>query len=167
MSGQQMPEVLAEMRATPSRRVAGLFSLLALACLLIYVVLTRPPEQPWQILLLGLGLGAFWVALKMYHATASAVLLTDQGLHDADGTLIVALADIRHVDRGFLAFKPSHGIVLRAATAGGAQWRPGLWWRIGTRIGIGGMTPAHQAKTMSRQLDELINTAENENTPQA
>ncbi len=36
------------------------------------------------------------------------------------------------------------------------EWRPGLWWRVGRRIGVGGMTPASQTKFMSEIIAAMI-----------
>ena len=146
--------------------MAGVAAMLLLAFLLIYVVLTAPPSPGWQVFILMLGAGAVWFAIQMYRATASSVVLTRDGLHDGDGTLIVNLADIRHVDRSFFAFKPSHGVILRTRGGLGFQWRPGLWWRLGTRVGIGGMTPRHHAKVLSDRLVVLMQEAANEIDPQ-
>ena len=100
--------------------------------------------------------GAFWCADAMRRGTASAVELTDNELRDADGTLIAAIADIESIDRGFFAFKPSNGFLIKTKTSNLRVWRPGLWWRVGRRIGIGGMTPGHQTKFMSEILAAMM-----------
>jgi hypothetical protein len=35
-------------------------------------------------------------------------------------------------------------------------WRPGMWWRVGRRIGVGGMTPAHQCKHISEIIAVIM-----------
>jgi hypothetical protein len=72
--------------------------------------------------------------------------------------VIAALGDIQSMDRGFFAFKPSNGFLLklRRGAGGPRVWRPGLWWRMGGRIGIGGMTPGNQTKFMSDVLAAMM-----------
>lgn len=84
--------------------------------------------------------------------------LTPTELRDGDGTVIARVADIEALDRGVFAFKPSNGFLLRTAagTQDGNVWRPGLWWRIGRRVGIGGMTPGSQTKFMSEIISAMM-----------
>ncbi|WP_370400840.1 hypothetical protein [Sulfitobacter sp. JB4-11] len=151
-------EVLATVRASAGRRLLGLVSLAVLGFLLIYIAFVRPPELIWQMFLIGVGAAALWMADAMRRATASRVELTPKGLRDGDGTVIAAIDDIEGMDRGFFAFKPSNGFLLklRAGTGEGRMWRPGLWWRMGRRIGIGGMTPGNQTKFMSDILAAMM-----------
>ena len=53
------------------------------------------------------------------------------------------------MDRGTFAFKPSNGFLLRTATKQPRLWKPGLYWRMGRRIGVGGITRAAEAKLMA------------------
>jgi hypothetical protein len=149
-------EVLAVARASAGRRILGLTSLAGLGVLLIYVAFASPPTLLWQVFLIGIGAGAIWVADAMRRATASWVELTQTGLRDADGTVIAHLADIEGLDRGFFAFKPSNGFLMKIRTKSSNHWRPGLWWRLGRRIGIGGMTPGNQTKYMAEALAVLM-----------
>lgn len=156
-------EVLATVRASAGRRFLGLVSLGLLGVLLIYIAFVRPPELIWQMFLIGVGGAALWMADAMRRATASMVELTPKGLRDGDGTVIAAIEDIQGMDRGFFAFKPSNGFLLklRAGAGDGRIWRPGLWWRMGRRIGVGGMTPGSQTKFMSDVLAAMMSEREN------
>ena len=58
----------------------------------------------------------------------------------------------RSVDRGLFAFKPSNGFVVVLSQGGWRGWAPGLWWRLGRRLGVGGVTSAAQAKAMAEIL---------------
>lgn len=151
-------EVLATVRASAGRRFLGLTSLGLLGVLLLYIAFSRPPEIGWQVFLLTVGGLSIWGAEAMRRATASAVELTPLVLRDADGTLIARIEDIEGLDRGFFAFKPSNGFLMKTGDAPGRVWRPGLWWRVGRRIGVGGMTPASQTKYMSEVLATLMAT---------
>ena len=154
-------EVLAVARASTGRRILGLTSLGLLGVLLIYIAFVRPPSLGWQVFLIALGAASLWLTDRMRKSTASWIELTPTELRDGDGTVIARVADIQTMDRGVFAFKPSNGFLLK--TAGASQdapraWRPGLWWRTGRRIGIGGMTPGSQTKFMSEVLSAMMAT---------
>lgn len=156
-------EVLAEMRATPSRRIIGAVAMGGLGLLLLRTALFTDPSPGLQIGLVVAGAAALFATQVMWRATSSAVELTAEGLRDADGTIIARLDDIAVADRGVFAFKPSNGFTLKLHQSAPVVWRLGLWWRWGKRVGIGGMTPAHQAKIM----EERITTLRGQNDPQA
>ena len=148
--------VLAVVRASAGRRVLGLTALAALGILLIYVAFATPPTFLAQVFLILVGGGALWLADAMRRATANAVELTETELRDSDGTVIARIEDIEGLDRGFFAFKPSNGFLIKVVAKSDNHWRPGLWWRLGRRIGIGGVTPGHQTKVMSELLAVMM-----------
>lgn len=145
-------EVLATAGASSGRRFLGLLSVGVLGILLIYISIVQSPEFHWRVFLLVLGVGALWLVDKMRRATASQIELTETELRDSDGTLIARVEDIDGLDRGFFAFKPSNGFLMRTTTKGTNEWRPGMWWRVGRRIGVGGMMPAHRSKQVAEIL---------------
>lgn len=149
-------EVIGIVSASMGRRVLGIFSLALLGVLLIYVCFTQPPAAFGQFFLLLTGTGSLWVAEKMRRATSHAIEMTGTELRDSSGVVICTIQDIDSIDRGFFAFKPSNGFLLKTKTPGPRTWRPGLWWRVGRRIGIGGMTPGHQTKFMSEILAATV-----------
>ncbi|MBY5931527.1 hypothetical protein KUV51_00840 [Tateyamaria omphalii] len=149
-------EVIATINASPGRRILGVGSLWILSLMVIYVGIVRPPEIGWQIFLLALGGGSLWIAEKMRRATALTLELTPEELRDSSGQVVARTADIASLDRGMFAFKPSNGFLLRLTHSGERAWRPGLWWRLGNRVGVGGMTPGHQAKFMAEILSAMI-----------
>lgn len=155
-------EVLAVVRASTGRRVLGLVSLGLLGFALIYLSFAQPPSLIWQIFLIVVGAAALWLADAMRKATASAIELTPLCLRDRDGTIIAMIEDIQGMDRGFFAFKPSNGFLLKTRSSAPRIWRPGLWWRVGRRIGIGGMTPGHQTKFMSEIISGIMATRDSE-----
>jgi hypothetical protein len=154
-------EVLATASASAGRRFLGLVLLAGLGAMMLYIGLANPMDWGWKLFLIAVGLGAIWSADQMRRATASRVELTETALRDSDGTVIAMIADIEGIDRGFFAFKPSNGFLLKTTHAAGArEWRPGLWWRMGRRIGIGGMTPGRQTKYMSEIIAAMLATRE-------
>jgi len=150
-------EVLAVVRASAMRRGLGLAMLGGLGALLIYIAVFRPPAAPgWHVFMAVLGLVALWGMERMRRATAQAVELTRAGLRSSDGEVIAPLDQIESVDRGMFAFKPSNGFILRLKASAPGRWQPGLWWRLGRRVGIGGVTPGAQAKTMADMISGLL-----------
>ncbi|MGJ8615457.1 MAG: hypothetical protein ACSHWS_01375 [Sulfitobacter sp.] len=156
MTSQDNQEVLAVVQASAGRRFLGLASLTGLGLMLLYIAFARSPDLVWQLFLIVVAAAALWCADAMRRGTASSVELTQNELRDADGSLIARVADIQSMDRGFFAFKPSNGFLIKTKTPDTRVWRPGLWWRVGRRIGIGGMTPGHQTKFMSEILAAMM-----------
>ena len=152
-------EVLAVVRASMPRRWLGVTMLAALGLLLLYTAMSRPPENLfWQLFLLVIGGLALWGAERMYRATAYAVELTEAGLRSTSGEMIAPMEEIVAVDRGTFVFKPSNGFLLKLSAPGtpSRRWAPGLWWRVGRRVGIGGVTPGAQAKMMADMLAAML-----------
>lgn len=149
-------EVLATVEASGVRRIMGVAMLGTIGVVLLYIALSSPPTLGWLIFLLGVGLGALWLSVRMWQATSHQVELTAAELRSTDGVVIARVADIEAIDRGFFAFKPSNGFLIRTTTPGSRIWQPGLWWRAGRRIGIGGVTPGSQSKAMSEILAAMI-----------
>jgi len=149
-------EVLATVAASPARRVMGVSMLVGLGLLTLYVAMASAPGLAWQGFLLLVSGGALWMGHRMWQATAHHIELTAKGLRCSDGTEIIRIADLEVLDRGFFAFKPSNGFLMRSKTPGTRCWYPGLWWRMGRRIGIGGVTPGSQTKTMTEILAAMM-----------
>jgi hypothetical protein len=149
-------EIIGTVSASMGRRFLGVVSLAFLGVMLLYVCFTQPPAALGQFFLLLTGLGALWTADKMRRATSTVIEMTATELRDTSGLLICKIEDIESIDRGFFAFKPSNGFLLKTKSPGTRTWRPGLWWRAGRRIGIGGMTPSNQTKFISEILAATI-----------
>ncbi|MCD9148628.1 hypothetical protein [Pseudophaeobacter flagellatus] len=149
-------EVLVTVEASGLRRIMGVAMLAVIGVTLLYVAVATPPSLAWLVFLLLVGLAALWLSVRMWQATAYQIELTEEVLRCTDGTVIAQVADIETIDRGFFAFKPSNGFLIRSSTPGARIWLPGLWWRAGRRIGIGGVTPGSQTKTMSEILAAMI-----------
>ncbi|UWQ52781.1 hypothetical protein [Leisingera caerulea] len=149
-------DILATIEASAARRVMGTAMLGLTGALLVYVAFSAPPSPAWLVFLLVVGAAALWLAVRMWQATTHRIELTAEELRCSDGQLIARVEDIEAIDRGFFAFKPSNGFLIRTATPGGRTWMPGLWWRSGRRIGIGGVTPGSQGKAMSEILAAML-----------
>lgn len=147
---------LATLKASPLRRVFGYSVMLGLGGISIYLALASAPTIGFRVLLLGFGVAILFAAECMRRATQMSVMLTDDGLFDSSGAQLVSLDNIAKIERGLFAFKPSHGFVVITKEKQPRAWAPGLWWRQGRRIGVGGVTPSGPAKFMAERLSMLL-----------
>ncbi len=144
--------VYARVHASPARRVFAYAVLFVLGALLIYLPLVQPPSVLWTIVMLGMGLSALWGAEMLRRATTNVIELTETEVRDSSGIVLAHMDEIELVDRGVFAFKPSNGFTLVLRSKKPRGWAPGLWWRLGRRVGVGGVTSAGQAKFMAEQI---------------
>ena len=142
----------AEITVSAIRRITAYGVLLALGAVLVYTAFAGQVGFSGGAILLGLGVTVLWCAETLRRATRSAIQLTDQGLFDTQGTQLAALDDIASVNRGAFALKPSNGFSLVMKTKQPGAWVPGVWWRFGRRVGVGGVTAAGASKFMAEQI---------------
>lgn len=144
---------LARIGASGPRRVIGVGSMLGLGVVTLYLALSMPPVSPlWLGFLVVFGLGALAMGQWTWRTTAQELVLTEDGLFDSTGATLARLDEIERIDRGMFAVKPSNGFSLVLSTARGFAWRPGLWWRAGRRVAVGGMTPGHRTRPLADAL---------------
>ncbi|MDP5347427.1 MAG: hypothetical protein NWT12_15725 [Paracoccaceae bacterium] len=150
-------EVLATVSATGARRVMAITVLVALGGVLVYFALAQPPQAlAWQVIMLGLGVLVLLLAERMRRAEITVLELTREGLREKGGQMLVRMDQIASVNRGVFAFKPSNGFVILTHAPHPLHWNPGLWWRVGRRIGVGGVAPAVQAKYMADVMQAIL-----------
>lgn len=155
-------EVLAVVSVSQVRRWLGIGILAVIGILVLYVALSTSPEFTAQVFLIVIGLVSLWMADKMRRATDLWIELTATELRDSTGQLLVKVEDIKSLDSGFLAFKPSNGFLIRTKTRQPRVWHPGLWWRVGKSIGVGGVTPGSQTKAMSQIILMILATRDHD-----
>lgn len=151
--------ILARVSPSVPRRVLGVSILSILGGTLIYVAMARPAEAlGWQLFLLALGAGALALAGLQMRATARGLELTATELREIGGRQIATVALVERVERGAFAVKPSNGFLLRLSSAhpDGNSWAPGLWWRLGRRVGVGGITSPAEGRAMAEILTAMI-----------
>lgn len=149
-------EVLATVNASQPRRWMGVAMLVMVGGVVIYVAMATPPALSWQVFLIVTGIAAIWMAERMRRATEYRLELTETELRSTEGQVLARVSDIATVERGAFAFKPSNGFLITLKAPGDRCWRPGLWWRFGRRVGVGGVTPASQTKFMSEILSAQV-----------
>lgn len=152
----ETPEVLASISASGPRRVFGIATLAVLGGLLLYLGLSTSPSPLWQVFLLVLGVLVLLLAEKTRRATERVIQLTHAGLFTDQGEEIAKLDVIVGVKRGMFDLKPSNGFSLVLSTSRSRRWQPGMWWAWRRRVGVGGVTPGSQAKTMAQILEALL-----------
>ncbi|PSL20034.1 hypothetical protein [Shimia abyssi] len=149
-------EILAVVGASAPRRWFGIVVMALLGGILIYFAMSTPPTLPWQVFLIVTGLAALWLADRTRRATEYMVELTSDGLRSSSGEVIATLDEIANVERGTFAMKPSNGFLVRLKKPRPRRWQPGLWWAMGRKVGIGGVTPGSQSKVMAQMLEALL-----------
>lgn len=149
-------EVLARITPNQARRWFALGVMYALSCLLIYLAIAYPPAIIGQGMLLALAVFVLFGADNLRKSTARELILTKDLLKDSAGQVLARVENVVRVDRGALAFKPSNGFLVLTEKPGQRYWAPGLWWRIGRRVGVGGVTSAGQAKAMADILAGVV-----------
>lgn len=148
--------VYARVHAAPARRIFAYAVLLGLGALVVYVTLVQPPALHWMAFMLVFGVTMLWLAERLRRATTMVIELTKTELRDSSGAVLAQIDDIRSVERGAFAFKPSNGFTLVMHTKKPRAWAPGLWWRFGRRVGVGGVTAAGASKFMAEQIALMI-----------
>ncbi|GAA6179310.1 hypothetical protein NBRC116594_07480 [Shimia sp. NS0008-38b] len=149
-------EILATITATGPRRVFGIATLASLGGLLLYLGLSTSPAFLWQVFLVVMGVLVLLLAEKTRRATEQHIQLTRAGLASSSGEIIASLEDIAAIKRGMFDLKPSNGFTVILKRPRSRRWLPGLWWAMGRRVGIGGVTPGSQAKSAAQILDALL-----------
>lgn len=144
--------VFAEVHASSVRRVFACVVIYGLGAMIIYMAFAQPPTFGYLLMLIALGTGILLLGERLRKATRGRLVLTQTGVFDQDGNTIALISDIVGVERGAFAMKPSNGFTLRLRSKQPRTWAPGLWWRLGRRVGVGGVTAAGQSKFMAEQI---------------
>ncbi|MDG1377666.1 MAG: hypothetical protein P8P56_11780 [Yoonia sp.] len=150
--------VFARVGASTIRRGFACSVLYGLSALLFYIALARPPEALWLLFLLIFAALSLYVAEKLRHASRVEILLTAEDVRDSEGRILARMDDVVSVQRGAFALKPSNGFTLVLKSSAPRVWVPGMWWRLGRRLGVGGVTGAGPSKFMAEQIALRIAT---------
>ncbi|CTQ49911.1 hypothetical protein [Jannaschia donghaensis] len=152
-----MSDAMHILRPSTPRRAIGLAIQVLLGFLLLWLAVMHPPSNPlWLLFLIVLGVAALALAQKGWRGSAQAIVLREDGLFSEDGRPIAPLDDIASVDRALFSFKPSNGFLIRLKRPIGRAWVPGMWWRVGRRVGIGGVTGGADTKIVADALSFMV-----------
>ena len=149
--------IIAAITPSKPRRLFGVGMLAVLGSLLILLAILRPPAAPAaQGFLIVLGAVALLLCARLHAATARGLRLTEAGIFDTDGRVIALCGNIVRVERGVFAFKPSNGFALHLKERQPRAWEPGLWWRWGRRVGVGGVISGAEGRQMADLISAML-----------
>ena len=148
--------VLMRLWAAPGRRLFALAVVFTLGALLIWLAFAQPPTLGWAVVLVAIGLVCLWAGERMRRVTLTGLELTEHAIRVTGGTEIVRIDEIRSVERGAFALKPSNGFVIVTHEKGPRAWAPGLYWRTGRRLGVGGVTAPRETRFMAEQIALML-----------
>ncbi len=143
------PDLLAVLHPSTPRRVVGAGALAALGLAVLWLGAAGDAAVGWRAGLALAGLLFLWGGRTLWRATSERIELRGDGLVTGGGRRLAALSEIAAVNRGSFAVRPTNGFVLRLRSAQGAAWAPGLYWRLGRTLGIGGATSGAAARAMA------------------
>lgn len=143
-------EILERITPNTARRVFATGSLGSLGALLLWLAMNNPPvDIGFLVLLLAIGAGSLWLSWTLWQASSVVLELTREELREHGGRLIARIDNIDKVDRGFFAFKPAAGFRLSLRERMPSVYAPGLWWRRGRMVMVGGVTSNVQSKAVA------------------
>lgn len=144
---------------SPVRHYLAVIMLAVLGFLFLSIVIKTPPAAfLGTVFLIAVGAASLYISYLVWRISGRALHLTADELRDDQGQLLCLVKDIKTVERGALAFKPSSGFVIVLKTSVARGWAPGLWWKFGKRIGVGGVISAGAGKAMADVLAARVQT---------
>lgn len=148
-------EILLDIAPSIFRRFLALAALLVLGMVLIGLGFGEVPDL-WRLVFVALGALVLWSCMHIYRATGDGLQLTRAGLRTRSGRMLVRVENIDKVERGVFAFKPSNGFLVRLKTPEDRGWAPGLWWKFGRKLGVGGTLSGGQTRAMADLMAAMV-----------
>jgi hypothetical protein len=146
-------EILMTLQPSIGRRLLGVVSLASLGVVLLPLV--TEATGIWPFFFLAFAVAVFYGAFRLWHATADRLELTRTELRTSSGRVLTPISNVKSVDRGAFAFKPSNGFLVHLETPCGSGWCPGLWWQRGRLIGVGGVVQGGESRAMAEFITAL------------
>lgn len=147
-------EHLASIVPRPVRRIVAVGFVVTLALLVWTIAAMRPPEHfGYMLFLVFFGAGCLWLGYGMWHASAREIELTRSELREVGGRVLCSIDNVARVDRGAFAFKPAGGFLIRLKEPEGPRtYAPGVWWRMGRTLAVGGVTARQDGKNVADMM---------------
>jgi hypothetical protein len=150
-------EVLVTMTPKPARRWFAVGSTGILGAILVYLAATFPPvDVAWLLFLVGMGVLFLYWSWRVWQATGVTLELTRRELREAGGRQLCAIDNVDRVDGGVFAFKPAAGFLVHLKEPMGRVYAPGLWWRSGRRVAVGGVTSRAEGKAVTELINVIL-----------
>lgn len=157
MSDQKRDEVIERITPNGPRRVLATGMLGVLGSLLLLISASSPPSSlAWLLFLVVVGAGSLWLSWSLWRASGVVLELTREELREQGGRVLARIDNIKAVDRGFFAFKPAAGFRLSLRARVPSATAPGLWWRRGRMLMVGGVTSGAQAKSVADLIAMML-----------
>lgn len=142
-------EIRARIEVSRSRYWLTLAAIVALVLVLAGLAVDPGLGALMRSLFAALALALAALAAALLARGRGGLTLTEDGLRDDAGHEVCTWSAIRAVNRGLSPIRPSKGFLIYLNAPAPRGWHPGLWWRWGTRIGVGGMVAGRQASFMA------------------
>ncbi len=155
-SDQRTDNAVAVLAPSALRRRLGIGGLAGLGVILAYVAATGRESALAAAALAVAAALALVLAYRMKTATSSALELRSDGLYTTEGILVAAISNVERIELGMFAFKPSNGFLIILKQPMPGSWNPGLWWRVGRRVGVGGVTSRSRSKALAEAMAMLV-----------
>lgn len=134
-----------------------LLGLLILATITVSVGFRAASDAPFVLIsTLVFTAAIIWFGDALRRTPARKVIFDGTQLIDDSGAVLCTLDEIVEVERGMSLFKPSNGFALRLNADRPRGWSPGLWWRTGRRVGVGGATPGRGSRNMADAITAAL-----------
>jgi hypothetical protein len=148
--------ILAAVHASQPRRYLGVAMTVMLGFLLTALGVSQGIGPVGQLVLIAVGLGCLWHAQRLWVASRGALYLTEDALLDHTGAVLARMDQVTTVSRGTFAMKPAGGFTLTLSDRLPRLSAPGMWWRAGRRLGVGGVTDRGPARFMAEMIAAKI-----------
>lgn len=150
-------EILVTMTPRPARRVFAAGTTGILGATLVYIAAAFPPaELVWLVFLVAMGAFALWWAWRVWQATGLRLELTRTELREEGGRRLCLVEDIDRIDNSPFAFKPAAGFLIHLKEPRPRATAPGLWWRAGRRVAVGGTTARGEGKAVAEVIRVML-----------
>ena len=148
----------------PSHRIKILGTIIfGLLLFLIYTVSSLDNEITLlDFLLIPLIiLLALWFKSFLNRYSKMGFLINQEGLFNLDKSLICRIDEIDQIDTSPYTFKSANGFIVILKTKNSFKTVPGLYWRLGKRISIGGLIAKNESKFVSSTLLQFFEKQKN------
>ena len=100
--------------------------------------------------------GCLWLAWATFQTDCSSVMFDGERIYTNSGVELCRLDEVADLQRGMAMLKPSGGFIILLTGDAPRGWSPGLWWRYGTRIGVGGAVSTRACKHMADSISGAL-----------